>query len=238
MVTATEPTKVVPSPVTGNTKPERVPADQRIVIRGLSWDLYDQLSNSIGERQHVYLSFDGKDLELMTKGWNHADYRELFRRFVTVVTSELRVRSRAGGETTWKRPEIARGLEADQCYYFTPEKLRVVMEARARKAKDIADIPNPDLAIEIDLSPSQVDRPGIYAALKVAEVWRFDGVTVVIERLGPDGKYAAAEMSLFLPVRAEEVCRWVEKEDSSNELAWEDRLREWARTVLAQRMNK
>ena len=238
MVTATEPAKVGPSPAMRSPKPASGPADQRIVIRGLSWDLYDQLSDAIGERQNVYLTFDGKNLELMTKGWDHEDYKELFSRFVTFVTSELRVRSRAAGETTWKRPEIERALEADQCYYFTPEKLRIVMEARARKAKDIADIPNPDLAIEIDLSPSQVDRPGIYAALKVAEVWRFDGVSVVIERLEPDGTYAAAEMSLFLPVRAEEICRWVEKEDSSNELAWEDRLREWARTVLALRMNK
>ena len=238
MVTATEPTKAVSLLAKGNPKSASVPADQRIVIRGLSWELYDRLSDAIGERQHVYLAYDGKDLELMTKGWDHEDYKELFSRFVTFVTSELRVRSRAAGETTWKRPEIERGLEADQCCYFTPEKLRIVTEARARKAKDIADIPNPDLAIEIDLSPSQVDRPGIYAALKVAEVWRFDGVSVVIERLGPDGTYAAAEMSLFLPVRAEEICRWVEKEDSSNELAWEDRLREWARTVLAQRTNK
>ena len=82
---------------------------------------------------------------------------------MTFVTSELRIRSRAAGETTWKRPEIERGLEADQSYYFEPEKLRIVTEARARKAKDIAEIPNPDLAIEIDISPSQVDRPGIYA---------------------------------------------------------------------------
>ena len=237
MVTATETTKVGFSPAKGEPKPATVPTDQRIVIRGLSWDLYDQLSDAIGERQNVYLTYDGKDLELMTKGWTHEDYKELFSRFVTFVTSELRVRSRAAGETTWKRPEIERGLEADQCYYFTPEKLRIVMEARARKAKDIADIPNPDLAIEIDISPSQVDRPGIYAALKVAEIWRFDGESVVIERLGPDGTYAAAEMSLFLPIRAEEICRWIDKEDSSDELLWEDRLRAWARAELAQRRN-
>ena len=40
---------------------------------------------------------------------------------------------------------------------------------------DIADYPNPDLAIEIDISPPEVDREGIYKSLKVAEIWRFDG---------------------------------------------------------------
>ena len=46
--------------------------------------------------------------------------------------------------------------------------------------------PSPDLAIEIDISPPKVDRPGIYAALGVAEVWRFDGDVAVIERLTPE----------------------------------------------------
>ena len=46
-----------------------------------------------------------------------------------------------------------------------------------------------------------------YAALQVAEVWRYEGETeqVVIERLGEDGSYHAVEASTILPVRAEEV---------------------------------
>jgi Uma2 family endonuclease len=235
MATVTQPARA-PSPP-AQAKPVRtaIAGDQRIVIRNLSWELYDRLSDAVGERQHIYLAYDGRDLELMTKGWTHEDYKELFSRFVTFVTSELRIRSRPAGETTWKRPEIKRGLEADQCYFFTPDKLRVVAGARARKSKDIADIPNPDLAVEIDISGSQVDRPGIYAALQVTEVWRFDGESVLIERLEPDGSYAAAEWSLFLPLRAEEIYRWVVQEDSNDELGWEDRLREWARTELAPR---
>ena len=34
------------------------------------------------------------------------------------------------------------------------------------------------MAIEVNISPSKVDRPGIYAALGVAEVWRFRTMTV------------------------------------------------------------
>jgi len=237
MATVTKPAKVLPRPSTRNRIPAAIAGEQRIVIRGVSWDLYDRLSDAVGEGQHVYVAFDGKDLELMTTGMIHDNYGEFFGWFVRIVASELRIRCRPLGQVTWKRPEIARGLEADKCYYFTPKKLKALLKGLAKKSNKIADYPNPDLAIEIDISPSQVDRAGIYAALKVPEVWRFDGESVVIGQLSRDGTYPAAEKSLFLPVRAEEVRRWVAQEDSSDELAWEQRLREWARTELAPRRN-
>ena len=126
-------------------------------------------------------------------------------------------------------PEIERGLEADLSYYFDPEKRAAEKAAWARKSTEIADYPNPDLAIEIDLSHPQVDRPSIYAALGVAEIWRFDGEKIVIEHLQEDGTYASAESSRFLPIRAEDVRHWLVDEDTTNELAWERRLAEWAR---------
>ncbi len=211
-------------------------AGQRIVIRGLNWDLYDRLSDAIGEKQHVFLAYDGQDLEIMTKGRLHEDFKELFSRLVNAATFELRIRCRGAGETTWKRPEIERGIEADLCYYFDPEKRAVDAESRARKSVQVADYPNPDLAIEIDICPSGIDRASIYAALKVAEVWRFDGESIVIEQLGPDGKYDPVESSRFLPIRAGEVFRWVAEEDSNDEVAWELRLREWVRANLAPRL--
>jgi len=205
------------------------------VIRDVSWDLYDMLSDAIGEKQHVYLAYDGRDLEIMTKGRIHENYGDFLGKFVGALTYELRIRCRSLGETTWKRPAIARGLESDLCYYFLPEKIAADVAAVARKSNDIADYPNPDLAIEVDISPSLVDRPAIYAALKVSEVWRFEEESLVIEHLGEDGTYAPVESSRFLPVRAEEVYRWVAVEESSDELAWEQRLRDWARAVLKQR---
>ena len=87
------------------------------------------------------------------------------------------------------------------------EKLRAAAEAIARMSKDVADYPNPDLAIEVDLSPTKIDRAAIYAALRVAEVWRFEGERqlIVVERLGDDGAYHPFPDSAFLPVRSEEV---------------------------------
>jgi Uma2 family endonuclease len=212
--------------------------DQRIVIRDLDWDLYDRLSDAIGERQHVYLAYDGKDMEIMTKGRAHEVYRDRFGRFIHAVTFELRIRCRGAGETTWKRPEIARGLESDLSYYFEPAKLEADARSLARKSNSVADYPNPDMAIEIDISPPQIDRSMIYAALQVAELWRFDGQSVVIEQLGPDGQYQVVATSKFLPLKVEDIRRWLIEEDSDDEFAWEIRLREWARGELAARLKK
>ena len=92
----------------------------------MSWDLYDRLSDAIGEGQHVYLAYDGRDLELMTKGRIHEDYRELFGRFVDVLTFELRIRCRGVGETTWKRPRSREVWKPTSATDFAAEKLEAV----------------------------------------------------------------------------------------------------------------
>ena len=156
--------------------------------------------------------------------------------FVKAVAFELRVRCRGLGQTTWKRPETLRGIEADLCYFFDPAKLAIIADTRTRRSNNVAHYPNPDLAIEIDISPSQIDRASIYRALNIKEVWRFDGKCLVIEQLRSDGTYGPADSSLFLPVRAEEILRWVAEENSNDETAWELRLWEWASSALAPRM--
>jgi Uma2 family endonuclease len=208
-------------------------SDQRILIRGVRWHVYDCLSQAIGEGQNVRLAYDGKDLEIMTAGYPHEHYKDLLGKIAAAVTQALDIDRATCGETTWKRPELNRGLQADLSYYFDGDKLQAEREARARKSEGIADYPNPDLAIEVDLSLPQVDRPSISAALGVVEVWRFDGEKVVIEDLREDGSYAPAESSRFLPIRAEDIRRWLVDEDSTYELAWERRLSEWARGLVA-----
>ena len=108
---------------------------------------------------------------------------------------------------------------------FSPKSWRRRCIARSGGSGDIADFPNPDLAIEVDITPPQTDRAGIYAALRVAEVWRLTAGDLVIERLTAEGTYTAVEASGFLPVRAEVVRRWVLEEDSADESAWARRLR-------------
>ncbi len=199
--------------------------DRRVVFRGVDWAFYEQLVDAIPERSNIHVDYDGRDLEVMGKGPKHENLKDSLGDFVKVVAAAMGTSCRAMGETTWERPKIARGLESDQCFYFSPEKLAQHAAARKRDSNDVADYPNPDLAIEVDISRPEVDRAGIYAALRVPEICALDGDRVVIERLTPGGTYVAVESSGFLPVRAEEVRRWILEEDTSDQTAWAERLR-------------
>jgi Uma2 family endonuclease len=147
------------------------------------------------------MAFDGRDIEIITVGNRHERIKSLMGHFFDLVVDELEIDCVALGSTTWKRPEIERGIKAEQSYVFDPARSPLV-----RESNDLADCPNPDLAIEIDISPPKIDRPGIYAALKVTEVWRRgEDATITIEQLGDDGQCVAAKSSRFLHVRPEEV---------------------------------
>ena len=66
---------------------------------GVGWDLYDRLSEAIGEGQHIRLAYDGKDLEIMTTGPVHEDYKERLGQIVATVSKTLGIpRQEARGD--------------------------------------------------------------------------------------------------------------------------------------------
>ena len=140
----------------GNEAAGRRAGEARLVVPDVSRRVYETWEDSLPESTPVRMAYDGRDLEIMTKGPDHEDYRQLLGHLVVEIARSLKRPLKGLGETTWKRSEIQRGIEADQCYYFSPEKLTAA--ARSRGANDVASFPNPDLAIEVDLSPSLIDR--------------------------------------------------------------------------------
>jgi Uma2 family endonuclease len=204
------------------------PSEGSLVFRGVDWHTYNQLSESLGDGQRVHLIYDGKDLEIMVIGNAHEILKGRASKIVNALAMGRRVNYVDSGQATWKTK--LRGLEADLSYYFDPEKIRAAKAAFARDSRDPADYPRPDMAIEIDLSPSQVDRPAIYRDLRVFEIWRFTGrARLIIEQLQADGSYAAVAESRFLRIRPEEVIRWLNEADvEPDESAWQLRLTQWA----------
>jgi Uma2 family endonuclease len=245
-VATTQPSVAAPRPLEVPGPVTRVPSldeleeltdipDRRVVFRGVDWAFYDRLVGSIPEGSNIHVDYDGRDLEVMGNGWEHEDLADALGDFVKAVAVAMGIACKGLRETTWTRPAISRGLESDQCYYFQPEK--IAQFALVRGQKDISLLPNPDLAIEIDISRPQIDRAGIYAALGVAEVWRFVDNRIIIERLTPAGTYIAADASGFLPVRADEIQRWVVDEDRTDDAAWLRRLQAEMSTRAANRTN-
>jgi Uma2 family endonuclease len=211
------------------------PPDTRIVAAGVTWDDYENLVNQVGEARNFRIAFDGMNIEMMTLGPFHERQKSRLDLFIAFVAGELKVRSQPMGSTTWRRKKLKRAIESDLCYYFEPAKLAAV--ASAADSDNIDDFPNPDLAVEVDVSPPKIDRSGIYAALSVPEFWRARKKSVSIEQLGPHGKYVPVPQSRFLPVRPEDVTRWVFNEDANDLVTWQERLREWVRTELGPRVN-
>ena len=149
---------------------DAVPPDTRVVFHDVTWDAYESLVDALGERANCRVAFDGKDIEMMTLGPSHERQRSRVDWFIMIVAEELRIRNEPMGSTTWKRKGLERASESDLCYYFDLAKLTAV--AAAADSDDVDDFPNPDLAIEVDVSPPKIDRSGIYVALEVPEFWR------------------------------------------------------------------
>jgi Uma2 family endonuclease len=227
--------RAIPDLITVDQMLDLTAQTERAVDRDGDCDYYSRVLVSVGEKRGIRLAFDGKDLEIMSSGPFHDDVNRLAGKFVEVISEELDLAWRSLGSTTWKRPTIKRGIEADECYYFQIDKLAKAALARKRKSNDVNDYPNPDLAIEVDISPSEVDRAGIYAALGVMEVWRIDSSRVTVERLNDDGALGTVDANGFLPVRADEVARWLLEEDTGDVRDWMRRLRTWAKAELSGR---
>jgi Uma2 family endonuclease len=220
-------------------RPSRIlagfPPETRVVVAGVGWDAYETLVQAVREGENCRIAYDGKDVELMNVGPIHDSLGDILGQFVNVVSEELRIDLRGTGSTTWKRKKLKRGIAADLSYYFDPAKL-VAYDARlASWSGSVKDYPNPDLAIEIDISDPKIDRPAIYAALRVWEVWRVRDKKIWIEQLGPDDTYTPALCSRFHLVSSDDIARWVLSEDARGSVTWKQRLREWVRAELALR---
>ncbi len=226
-ITRTRPRAIPRSPAPPEGVGPSSCSDRRIVFRGVDWHTYRQLSESLGDDQHVHLIYDGKDLEIMVIGNIHDILKDIISKIVNALAMGLDVDCLGSGQATWRT--MIRGLEADLSYYFDAEKIRVAQEAWVRDSRDSNDFPHPDMAVEIDLSPPEVDRPAIYRDLRVVEVWRFvRGETLIIEQLQPDESYAAVEESRFLRVRSGDVLRWVKAAATERPSVWNRLLNQWA----------
>src|SRR3989304_132888 len=121
-------------------------------------------------------------------------YGYLIGRLIDVWTEELKIDVQSCRTVTFKREDIQRGLEPDNCYYISHE-----LTVRDKVELDLSVDPPPDLAIEIDLGSSVTDKMALYAAFNVPEVWLYDGNILQVYILDDDGKYLSSQSSGSFP---------------------------------------
>src|ERR1700674_3812031 len=131
------------------------------------WPTYSRLLRIFAERPGMRLTYDRGELEIMSPLLQHDDGSWFLGDMVFILTEELGLPLKRGGSTTMRRRKRKKGIEADTCYWIANAHR---MAGRLRL--DLRTDPPPDLAIEVDVTRSSLDRMDIYAALKVPEVWR------------------------------------------------------------------
>jgi Uma2 family endonuclease len=172
--------------------------ESRVVLHGVTWELYEKLLELLDE-QHVYLTYDGGELELMSPQPKHEHYKWTISRWIVVMAIELSLNVRPGGSITFRRKDLKKGLEPDDCFWIANEPA-----IRDKSYVDLETDPPPDLALEIDITSSSVNRQAIYAALGIRELWRYNGKELRAFQLQPDGTYVQHDKSLsfpFLPLK-------------------------------------
>ena len=112
------------------------------------------------------------------------------------AAEELDIENHAAGSMTFKREDLDRGLEPDECYWIAREA-----QMRGKEEYDQQNDPPPDLVLEVEVSRSVLDRMGIYAAMKVPEVLRWDGQNLRFCLLRR-GKYVESPVSRSFPLLA------------------------------------
>lgn len=162
-------------------------------LRKATWDEYVKLRDD-DEFRHTRMTYDRGDLELRSPSKLHERIGYLIGRSIDVFTRKRRIAIQSCLTTTFRRVELLRGLEPDNCYYIQNEPV-----VRSRDEADLSIDPPPDLAIEVDVTRRSIERLAIYAALGVPEVWRWHDDRLQILILRRSGKYAPASKSVSLP---------------------------------------
>jgi Uma2 family endonuclease len=180
---------------------------------------------ALAERPSLRFTYDRGALELMTLSLEHESLVRFFSLLILALTLELGLPLKGGGSTTFRRRRRRRGLESDECFWIANES-----RVRDKKRINLAVDPPPDLAVEVDISYSTLDRLSIYAALRVPEVWRYDGQALTFHVLAPDGRYLVAAQSRAMPqVASADLASLLPLRGSMDENALFRHLQTWAR---------
>jgi Uma2 family endonuclease len=196
-------------------------------LRGQTWQDYERaLAERDRQGRRYRITYDRGVLEIMPISAPHGRWQYLIASLLSHFATALGIPLHGLGPFTCCREELDRGLEPDACFYVQHEP-----HVRNRAEIDLDTDPPPDLAIEVEVSRTVIDRLGIYAALGVPEVWRYDGTTLTVLLLGADEQYHPAPARRALPsLPIDEMVRRLEAWGATDQTTW---LLDWQAWVRA-----
>ena len=202
-------------------------AGSHLVLQDISWETYEQLLEIFAERSTPRMTYYQGTLELMVPLPEHERYSWTLGRLIVALSEEIGIEIIGLKSSTWRSEPKKAGNEADECFYIQNEALM-----RGKLTIDLKNDPPPDLAVEMDLTSSSINKMAVYAELKVPEVWIWKKGTLIINILNDTG-YVESETSLaFGSFPVKELAQFMHLDSEKGENARIREFREWVRSHL------
>lgn len=167
--------------------------ERRVVLYGIPWETYRTLRDA-EENSQVRMTYDQGALEFVSPSRMHEQISYLLGRMIDQWTLLKKVEIAAGRNTTFRREDLACGLEPDNCYWIRHEKMM-----RGKGEVNLSVDPPPDLVIEVDVTNPSVAKLPIYLALGVPEVWHWEEERLQVLVKSNRGSYQPRATSKELP---------------------------------------
>jgi Uma2 family endonuclease len=160
---------------------------QRIQLQDVNWNELEAILNELGDKRACRIAYSDGVLEIRMPLPEHEKAKVLIGDMIKILLEELDIDNECFGSSTFKRQDMAKGIEPDECFYI--ENFAQMIE---KDRVDLTINPPPDLAIEVDVtSKTGLDA---YQTLGVPELWHFEAGQLRISSL-KNGQYQNADFS-------------------------------------------
>ena len=118
-------------------------------------------------------------------------------------------------------------MEPDKCFY-----IRNIALVRGKKRLDLTVDPQPDLVIEIDVTSSSANRLQVYADLGIAEVWIYNGDSLIVKQLQNSTYITSQTSQFFASIPISEITGFLQQAQTTDYLELVKAFRRWVRSQI------
>jgi Uma2 family endonuclease len=201
------------------------------VLYDIDWKTYTRLLRVFEKSGHrLRLIYDRGTLEIMSPRWEHEGPAELLGCVIVALAEELSLPCRLGGSVTLRRRKKRRGLEPDNCYWIASVPL-----VQGKRHLNLRVDPPPDLAVEVDVTSSVINRMGIYSALGVPEIWRLSTGGIAFHILESGRYQVRSNSSSFPQLASADLIPFLAQWGQSDDITIVRQFRQWVKQHLLSR---
>jgi len=201
-------------------------APNRVLLHDIDWQTYLTIADSLPERR-IRITYDRGEMEIMTVSTTHERFKSLAATLIFVIAQALNRDIANFGSFTHRRPKILKALEPDCCFYIQHFPL-----VAGKTIIDLENDPAPDLAMEVEISRSLLNRLAILQALGVTEVWRVDPRSIRVLVLRENGYEEVDRSPSFPEIPLHEIVKWLAIGVAKGELVMARRAQSWIRSKI------